>query len=149
MCQWSLWEANDVCVVGGWDDLQFCTFDLHTELINSQLMTCLPLQECPLSQKRASLRARVAAATSHRPNDQQMSRSLPQPPDISRKTVKTVPLKLSKYLEKNAFYNYENSLLDSAWIPVQEHVILLTVRDQLSRIFDTEDGDTLSPCTNI
>jgi len=27
--KWSLWDANDFCVVGGWDVLQFCTFDLH------------------------------------------------------------------------------------------------------------------------
>jgi len=37
----------------------------------------------------------------------------------------------------------KNSLLDSAWIPVQEHVSLLTVRDQVSRIFSTEHGGTL------
>jgi len=45
----------------------------------------------------------------HQVNDQQMSRSIPQPlqPDISRKTVKTVPLKLSKCLDKNALYNDE------------------------------------------
>ena len=39
----------------------------------------------------------------------------------------------------------KNSLLDSAWIAVQERVIPLTIRDQLSRIFDTEYGGTLSP----
>jgi len=58
----------------------------------------------------------VAAAASHRPhqvNDQQMSRSIPQPLslDISRKTVKTVPLKLSKYLDEKAFYNYEEQFI--------------------------------------
>jgi len=58
----------------------------------------------------------VAAAASHRPhqvNDQQMSRPLPQPlqAEISRKTVKTVPLKLSEYLDKNVFYNYEEQLI--------------------------------------
>jgi len=25
-CKWSLWEANDVCVVGGRDASQFCMF---------------------------------------------------------------------------------------------------------------------------
>ena len=39
----------------------------------------------------------------------------------------------------------KNGLLDSAWIAVQERVILLTIRDQLLRIFDTEYGGTLSP----
>ena len=57
-----------------------------------------------------------SSAVSHRPhqvNDQQMSRPLPQPlqPDISRKTVKTVPLKLSKYLDEKAFYNYEEQFI--------------------------------------
>jgi len=58
----------------------------------------------------------TGAAASHRPhqvNDQQMSRSLPQPlqAEISRKTVITVPLKLSECLDKNAFYNYEEQLI--------------------------------------
>jgi len=52
----------------------------------------------------------AAAASIRRPrqvNQQQMSRSIPQPLqlDISRKTVKTVPLKHSKYIDKNTFYN--------------------------------------------
>jgi len=87
-CKWSLWEANGVCVVGGWVALQFCTFDLHTPGMST-----------------------VAAAASyrrpHQINDQQMSQSIPQPLqlDISRKTAKTVPLKLSRYLYKNTFYN--------------------------------------------
>jgi len=38
-----------------------------------------------------------------------------------------------------------NSSLDSAWIAVQESETLVTVRNQLSRIFDTEHGGTLSP----
>ena len=29
--KWSLWNANDFCVVGGWAALQFCAFDLHTQ----------------------------------------------------------------------------------------------------------------------
>jgi len=59
----------------------------------------------------------VAAAASYRRppqiNDQQMSRSIPQPLqlDISRKTAKTVHLKLSKYLDKNTFYNYAEQLI--------------------------------------
>jgi len=59
----------------------------------------------------------VAAASSyrrpHQINDQQMLRSIPQPLqlDISRKTAKTVPLKLSKYLYKNMFYNYAEQLI--------------------------------------
>jgi len=46
-------------------------------------------------------------------NDQHMSRSIPQPLqlDISRKTAKTVPLKLSKYLYKNTLYNYTEQLI--------------------------------------
>ena len=84
--KWSLWDANDFCVVGGWGALQFCTFDLHTPRMST-----------------------VAAAASycrpHQINDQQMSRSIPQPLPLkfSRKTAKTVPLKLSKYLYKNKF----------------------------------------------
>ena len=58
--KWSLWDANDFCAVGGWDVLQFCTFDL------------------PIPGMSA-----VAAAASyrrpHQINDQQMSRSIPQP----------------------------------------------------------------------
>ena len=92
--KWFLWDANDFCVVGGWDALQFCTFDLHTP----------------------GMSAVAAAASYRRPhqiNDQQMSRSIPQPPqlDISRKTAKTVPLKLSKYLYKNTFHNYAEQLI--------------------------------------
>ena len=92
--KWSLWDANDFCVVGRWDALQFCTFDLHTPGMSA-----------------------VAAAAAYRHpcqiNDQQMSRSIPQPLqlDISRKTAKTVPLKLSKYLYKNTFYNYAEQLV--------------------------------------
>ena len=95
--KWSLWDANDVCVVGGWDALQLCTFDLHIPGMST-----------------------VAAAASyrrpHQINDQQMSRSIPQPLplNISRKTAKTVPLKLSKYLYKIRFIITPNSLLDSA-----------------------------------
>ena len=31
-------DANDVCVVGGWDALQFSTFDFRTQLVNSQTL---------------------------------------------------------------------------------------------------------------
>jgi len=92
--KWSLWDANDFCVVGGWDALQFCTFDLHTPEMST-----------------------IAAAASyrhpHQINDQQMSQSIPQPLQlkISRKTAKTVLLKLSKYLDKNTFYNYAEQLI--------------------------------------
>ena len=55
-----------------------------------------------------------------------------------------MPLTLFKHLDKNAFYNYEEQFIGFS-IPVQEHVILITVRDQLSRIFDTEHGGALSP----
>jgi len=122
--------------------LAVCTFHLHTELVNSQLMTRLPLQECPPSQPRpwtsrysilyATPRCPclghhyerdggVAAAASYRPhqlNDQQMSGTLLQPlqAEISRKTVKTVPLKLSEYLDKNAFYNNEQTVY---WIQLE------------------------------
>ena len=92
--KWSLWDANDFCVVGGWHALQFCTFDLHTP----------------------GMSAVGTAASYRRPhqiNDQQMPRSIPQPLqlDISRKTAKTVPLKLSKYFDKNTFYNYAKQLI--------------------------------------
>jgi len=69
---------------------------------------------------RPSLRAErdggVAATVSHhrhQVNNQQISRPLPQPlqAEISQKTVKTVPLKLSEYLNKNAFYNYGEQLI--------------------------------------
>jgi len=45
-----------------------------------------------------------------------LSRSLLQPLqlDMSQKMAKTVYLKLSKNHDKNAFYNYVNSSLDSA-----------------------------------
>jgi len=129
--KWSLWDANDVCVVSGWDDLQFCTFVLHTP----------------------GMSAVAAAASYRRPpqiNVQQMSRSIPQPLqlDISRKTAKTVPLKLSKYFfTKIRFIITPNSSLDSAWIAAQESETLVTVRIQLSRIFDTEHF--VPPCTNV
>ena len=92
--KWSLWDANDFCVVGGWGALQFCTFDLHTPGMST-----------------------VADAASYRRphpiNDQQMSRSIPQPLPLKflRKTAKTVPLKVSKYLYKNTFYNYAEQLI--------------------------------------
>ena len=97
----------------------------------------------------------VAAAASyrrpHQVNDQQMSRSLQQPLqlEISRKTAKTVPLKLSKCLDKIHFIITPNSSLDSAFIAVQDSIILVTVGNQLSRTFDTEHGGTLSPCTDF
>jgi len=59
----------------------------------------------------------VAAAASyrrpHQINDQQMSRSIPQPLPLkfSRKTAKTVPLKLSKYPYKITFYNHAEQLI--------------------------------------
>jgi len=105
-------------------------------------MTRIPLQECPPSQPRDHRYERdggVAAAASycpHQVNDQQMPRPLPQTlqAEISRKTVKkTVPLKLSEYLDSNAFLTTKNSLFVSTSIAVQERVILLTIRDQLSR----------------
>jgi len=73
-----------------------------------------------------------------------MSRPLPQPlqAEISRKAVKTVPLKLSEYLDKNAFYNDEEQRIEFS---LNCCTILLTIRDQLSRIFYTENGGTLSP----
>jgi len=42
-----------------------------------------------------------------------MSRPVPQPlqAEISRRTVKTMHLKLSEYLDKNAFYHYEGQLI--------------------------------------
>jgi len=60
--------------------------------------------------------ATVESQLPHQFNDQQMSRPLPQPlqAEISRKTVKTVktvPLELSEYLDKNAFYNYKEQLI--------------------------------------
>ena len=61
------------------------------------------------------------------------------------KTVKTVPLKLSEYLDKNAFYNYEEQLIGFSLNCCTRTCIPLTIRDQLSRIFDTEYGGTLSP----
>jgi len=70
-----------------------------------------------------------------------MSRSitLPLQLDISRKTAKTVPLKLSKYLYKNTFYNYAEQLIGFMQLEllykrlVKFSVTLLTVRNQLSR----------------
>jgi len=38
-----------------------------------------------------------------------------------------------------------NSSLDSAWIAVQHSETIVTVRNQLSRIIDTEHAGTLSP----
>ena len=87
--KWSLWDANDFCVVGGWDALQFCTFDLHT----------------------SGMSAVAAAASYRRPhqiNDQQISRSIAQPLQLAT----TVPLKLSKCLYKNKFYNYAEQLIE-------------------------------------
>ena len=63
----------------------------------------------------------VAATASyrrpHQIKDQQMSRSIAQPLqlDVSRKTSTTVPLKLSKCLYKNKFYNYAEQL----WIQLE------------------------------
>ena len=58
--KWSLWDANDFCVVGGWGALQFCTLDLHTPAMST-------------------VAAAASYRRSHRINDQQMSRSIPQP----------------------------------------------------------------------
>jgi len=57
--------------------------------------------------------ATVESQLPHQFNDQQMSWPLSQPlqAEISRKTVKTVPLELSEYLDKNAFYNYKEQLI--------------------------------------
>jgi len=82
------------CVVGGWGALQFCTFDLHTPGMSA--VAAAASYRCP-----------------HQINDQQMSRSIPQPLqlDISRKTAKTVPLKRFKFLYKNTFYNYSEQFI--------------------------------------
>ena len=98
-CKWSLWETNDVCVVGGWEALQFCTFDLHTP----------GMSRCPPSQPPRLIAARIRLMTS-RCRTPSGSQALQL--DILRKTAKTtVPLKLSKYLDKNTFYNYAEQLI--------------------------------------
>jgi len=127
--KWSLWDANDFCVVGGWDVLQFCTFDLHTP----------------------GMSAVAAAACYRRPhqiNDQQMSRSIPRSLCSWTSRGKWRNQCLWNFLNiftKIRFIITHNSSLDSAWIAVQDSAILVTVRNQFSRIFDTEHGGTLSP----
>ena len=131
--KWSLWDANDFCAVGGWDVLQFCTFDL------------------PIPGMSA-----VAAAASyrrpHQINDQQMSRSIPQPLQLTswEKRRKQCLWNFLNILTKTRSIITPNSSFDSAWIAIQESETLVTIRNQLSRIFDTEHGGTLSPpCTNV
>jgi len=51
--KWSPWEANDVCVVGEWDALQFCTFGLHTP----------GMSRCPPSQPPRLIAARIRLMT--------------------------------------------------------------------------------------
>jgi len=126
--KWSLWDANDFCVVGGWDVLQFCTFDLH-----------IP-----------GMSAVAAAAFYRRPhqiNDQQMSRSIPQPLQLTsrEKRRKQCLWNFLNIFTKTRFIITPNSSFDSAWIAVQASETLVTIRNQLSRIFDTEHGGTLSP----
>jgi len=131
--KWSLWDANGFCVVGGWDVLQFCTFALH-----------IP-----------GMSAVAAAASYRRPhqiNDQQMSRSIPQPLQlISReKRRKQCLWNFLNIFTKTCFVTTPNSSFNSAWIAVQECETLVTVRNQLSRIFDTEHGGYfVPPCTNV
>ena len=95
--KWSLWDDNDFCIVGGWDALQFCTFDLHTPGMSA-----------------------VAAAASyhrrHQINDQQMSRSIPQPLqlDISRKRRKQCLWNFLNIFTKIRFVITPNSSMNSA-----------------------------------
>jgi len=79
-------------------------------------------QKCPGVRRRSRRDCRP-----HQVNDQQMSRSIPQPLqlDISRKSAKTVPLKLSEYLDKIHFIITPNTSLDSVRIAVQESAILV------------------------
>ena len=63
-------------------------------------------QECPPSQPPRLIAARIRLMTSR---CRTPSRSLCS--YISRKTAKTVPFKLSKYLYKNTFYNYAEQLV--------------------------------------
>ena len=98
-------------------------------------------QECPPSQPPRLITARIRLMTSR---CRTLSRSLGS--WISRE--KRRKQCLSNFLNiftKIRFIITPNSSLHSAWIAVQDSEILVTVRNQVSRIFDTEHGGTLSP----
>ena len=91
----------------------------------------------------------VAAAASyfrpHQINDQQMSRSIPQPLQLTSRERRRKQWNFLNIFIKIRFIITSNSSLDSAWIAVQDSETFVTVHNQLSRIFDTEHGSTLSP----
>jgi len=103
-------------------------------------------QECPGVRRRSR---RVLSAPAARIR-LMTSRCRGPPRSLCRwtsreKRRRQVSLKLSKYLDKTHFIITPNSSLDSASTAVQESAILVTVCNQLSRIFDIEHGGTLSP----
>ena len=98
-------------------------------------------QECPPSQPPRLIAARIRLMTSR---CRTPSRSLCSwtPREKRRKQCLWNFLNI---FTKTCFIITPNSSFDSAWIAVQESETLVTVRNQLSRIFDIEHGGTLSP----
>jgi len=98
-------------------------------------------QECPPSQPLRLIAARIRLMTSRCRGHLAASAAL----HLEQKRPKQCLWKFLNIFTKIRFITTPNSSLDSAWIAVQESKTLVTVRNQLSRIFDTEHGDTLSP----
>jgi len=98
-------------------------------------------QECPPSQPTRLVAARIRLMTSRCCGP---SRSLCS--WTSReKWLKQCLWNILNILTKTHFKITPNSSFDSAWITVQECATLVTDRNQLSRIFNTAHGGTLSP----
>ena len=97
-------------------------------------------QECPLSQPPHLIAARVRLMTSRCRGP---SRSLCSWTSREKRRKQCL-WNFPNIFTKIRFIITPNSSLDSAWIAVQESETLVTVRNQLSRIFDTEYRGTLS-----
>ena len=98
-------------------------------------------QECPPSQPPRLVAARIRLMTSRcrGPSCSLCSWT------SREKRQKQCLWNFLNILTKIRFIITPNSSFDSAWISVQDSETLVTVRNQLSRIFDTEHGGTLSP----
>ena len=126
--KWSLWDANDFCVAGGWAALQFCTFDLH-------------IQECPPSQPPRLIAARIRLRT---------SRCRVPSHSLCSWTSREKRRQQCLWNFLNVFTNISfiitpNSSLDSAWIAAQESEAIVTAATNCREYLILNMGVLCSP----
>jgi len=102
-------------------------------------------QECPPSQPPRLIAARIRLMTSRCRGS---SRSLCSWTSREKRRNQCLWNFLNIFTKIRSIIT-PNSALDSGWIAVQNSDTLVTVRNQLSRIFDNELGVLCPPCTNV